>query len=127
MVKGTVRQDVVVNQQGGMVDGIYLSLGGDRPLVTGRWYLFATRILESKGWFTLIPVSGDVEITEDQARDPASPPIARVNQAMQDNPQATIVTPPPATSTSLTFPIPTLVNTIRRRGLHLSRRGDAEL
>ena len=107
VVKGTITRTAVINQQGGTVAGVYMSLGGDVPLVPGQWYLFATRILESKSWFTVIPVVGDVPISEQDARDVNSPPITVLTQAMRVNPEATIIEPPPATSATLTFPLPT--------------------
>ena len=107
VVKGTIARTAVINQQGGTVAGVYMSLGGDVPLVPGQWYLFATRILESKSWFTIIPVVGDVPINEQDARDVNSPPITILTQAMRVNPEATIIEPPPATSATLTFPLPT--------------------
>jgi hypothetical protein len=106
LVKGTVGRTVVINQQGGTVAGVYMSLGGDVPPVPGQWYLFATRILESKGWFTVIPVVGDVPISEQDARDVSSPPIAALTEAMRANSEATISEPPPVTSPTLTFPLP---------------------
>ncbi|CAM3315457.1 hypothetical protein W823_11575 [Williamsia sp. D3] len=107
VVKGTVPGTALVNQQGGTVAGVYMSLGGDVPLVPGQWYLFATRILESKGWFTVIPVVGDVPVSEQDARDVDSPPITVLTEAMRANPEATIIEPPPVSSPTLTFPLPT--------------------
>ena len=106
VVKGTVARTALVNQQGGTVAGVYMSLGGDVPLAPGQWYLFAARILESKGWFTVIPVVGDVPISEQDARDVGSPPITVLTEAMHANPEATIIVPPPVSSPTLTFPLP---------------------
>jgi hypothetical protein len=106
-LKGEVAKDVVVNQQGGTAGGVYISFDGDTPLVAGQWYLFATRILESKKWFTLIPVHGDVKITEEQARNVSSQPLAAVAAAIKDNPGGHLAPPSTQTSPPLTFPIPT--------------------
>lgn len=106
-LKGDLTATVIVNQQGGIRDGIYMSLGDDRPLNIGQWYLFATNTLQSEGWFTLIPVYGDVKVTEQQALDPASPPLAFAVTAIQDNLQGVPPSTPASGETpSLTFPIP---------------------
>lgn len=106
-LKGQASTTVIVNQQGGTRNGTYMSLGGDRPLTTGQWYLFATRTLQSEGWFTLIPVYGDVKISEDQATNPNSEPLAAAaaahNKNLQGAPRPSITAP---VTPSLTFPIP---------------------
>lgn len=106
-VKGEVAQSVIVNQQGGTRDGVYISVNGDIPLQEGQWYLFATRSSRSKGWFTVIPVNGDVKITEQQALDPSSAPLASATEALENNPQGRLIVPPTSSSPTLTFPIPT--------------------
>lgn len=106
-VKGEVAQNVIVNQQGGTRDGVYISVNGDIPLQEGQWYLFATRSSRSEGWFTVIPVNGDVKITEQQALDPSSKPLASVTEALHSNPQGRLIVPPTSSSPTLTFPIPT--------------------
>lgn len=106
-LKGEVSATVIVNQQGGTRSGAYMSLGGDRPLNIGQWYLFATKGSPSEGWFTLIPIYGDVRITEQQARDPSSPPLAAASAAHNDNLQgAPRSSAAPTETPSLTFPIP---------------------
>ena len=107
-LRGDMPATVQVNQQGGTVDGVYMSLGGDRPLESGQWYFFATRISPSEGWFTVIPVHGDAKITEQQALDPSSSPLANAAAALQANLEGA---PPPQSadlgeSPTLTFPIP---------------------
>ena len=102
-VKGSVPESVVVNQQGGITDRVYYSVNGDSPLTVGQWYLFATRHLETRNWYTLIPVDGRTPVTQQQAHDPGSPPLAAAADAMRANPDGRPVTPDPP-SPSLTFP-----------------------
>lgn len=104
-VKGSVPQSVVVNQQGGITDRVYYSVNGDTPLTVGQWYLFATRYLEAQNWYTLIPVDGRTPVTEQQAHDPGSPPLAAAATAMRAGPQAR-VEPSGSPSSSLTLPTP---------------------
>lgn len=107
-LKGEPGKTITVNQQGGTTEGVYISVDGDKPLEVGQWYLFATRYLESEPWYTVIPVHGDVKITEQEAREETSEPVAAAVEALQENPQARLDLPPttPASPT-LTFPIPT--------------------
>ena len=104
-IKGEVFESVVVNQRGGVKDGVYISVNGDTPLKVGQWYLFATRYLESEEWYTLIPVDGRKPVTEQQARDRASAPLAGAEAAVRANPQSRLAPPDPP-SPSMTFPIP---------------------
>ncbi len=104
-VKGSVPGEVVVNQQGGITDRVYVSVNGDTPLEVGQWYLFATRYLEAQNWYTLIPVDGRTPVTEQQGRDPGSPPLAAAAAALRAGPQAR-VEPSESPSPSLTFPRP---------------------
>lgn len=104
-VKGSVPETVVVNQQGGITDRVYISINGDTPLTVGQWYLFATRYLEAQNWYTLIPVDGRTPVTEQQAHDPGSPPLAASATALRAGPQAR-VEPSGSPSPSLTFPTP---------------------
>lgn len=104
-IKGKVPESVVVNQQGGVKDGTYISANGDTPLKIGQWYLFATRYLESEKWYTLVPVDGRKPVTEQQARDSASAPLAAAAAALRANPQGRLAPPDPP-SPSMTFPIP---------------------
>ena len=104
-IKGSVPESVVVNQQGGITDRVYYSVNGDTPLTVGQWYLFATRRLEAQNWYTLIPVDGRTPVTEQQAHDPGSPPLAAAATAMRANPDDRF-TPPNPPSPSLTFPTP---------------------
>lgn len=107
-LKGQVGKTVTVNQQGGMAEGVYVSVGGDKPLEVGRWYRFAARYLESERWYTVIPVHGDVEVSEQEAREKSSEPITAAVEALQDNPQGRLDLPPTTPpSPTLTFPIPT--------------------
>ena len=104
-VKDSVPEEVVVNQQGGIVDRVYYSVNGDTPLTVGQWYLFATRHLEAQDWYTLIPVDGRTPVTEQQAHDPGSPPLAAAAAAMRANPEDRF-SPPDPPSPSPTFPTP---------------------
>lgn len=104
-IKGEVPESVVVNQQGGVKDGTYISVNGDTPLRIGQWYLFATRYLESEKWYTLVPVDGRKSVTEQQARDSTSAPLAAAAAALRANPQGRLAPPDPP-SPSMTFPLP---------------------
>ncbi len=104
-IKGSVPGAVVVNQQGGITEGVYVSVNGDTPLSVGQWYLFATRHLEAQNWYTLIPIDGRQPVTEQQAHDPSSPPLAAAAAAMRTHPP-TRVEPSESPSPSLTFPTP---------------------
>lgn len=104
-VKGSVPEEVAVNQQGGITDRVYISVNGDTPLTVGQWYLFATRHLEAQNWYTLIPVDGRTPVTEQQAHDPSSPPLAAAAAAMRTHPP-TRVEPSESPSPTLTFPTP---------------------
>ncbi|MGX7697716.1 hypothetical protein ACWPN4_22795 [Gordonia polyisoprenivorans] len=104
-VKGSVPEEVVVNQQGGIADRVYYSVNGDTPLAVGQWYLFATRHLEAQNWYTFIPVDGRTPVTQQQAHDTGSPPLAAATAAMGTHPRAR-VEPSESPSPSLTFPTP---------------------
>lgn len=106
-VKGAVPQSVTVNQQGGVRDGVYISVDGDRPLRVGQWHLFFARFLDSQNWYTVIPVDGHVEITESEARDVSSGPAAAAADAVRANPRNQFAAPSLApTGPTLTFPPP---------------------
>lgn len=104
-LKGDVPQSVIVNQQGGTRDGVYTSVGGDKPLTIGQWYLFATRYLGTRAWYTVIPVPGREPMTEQQARDTNSEPLAAARNALRASPQSNVA-PPETPSPTMTFPIP---------------------
>lgn len=106
-LKGSVPKQVVVNQQGGTQKGIYISFNGDKPLTVGQWYLFSTRILERKNWYTTIPVDGSVPISAAEATNKLSAPLARLTAAIAANPQARIIDPQVPNTPTLTFPTPT--------------------
>jgi hypothetical protein len=58
-VKGSLRGEVVVSQQGGLdEDGVTVTVDHDAPLEPGRTYLFASRTNTTTGWHTLIPHYG---------------------------------------------------------------------
>ncbi|MBE7158300.1 MAG: hypothetical protein INR62_07675 [Rhodospirillales bacterium] len=105
-LKGNVPQTVTLNQQGGNKDGVYISVNGDRPLQIGQWYLFYTRFLESEKWYTVVAADGHTKVTESQARDLASAPLAATVSALRANPQNRFAAPPASTTPSLTFPPP---------------------
>ncbi|WP_067990909.1 hypothetical protein [Nocardia pseudobrasiliensis] len=64
-LKGELPDSVTVNQQGGYVTGKgELVLVDNDPLISaGKSYLFATRFLPEKNWYTVAPRIGDVELT----------------------------------------------------------------
>lgn len=106
-IKGSVGRLVVVNQQSGTRDGVYLSVGVDEPFISGNWYLFATRVLETKNWFTVIPGAGTVTISADDARNTSSAPLARLITALRNNPHSSITQTPLPSTPTMTFPLPT--------------------
>lgn len=58
-VKGSLKGEVVVSQQGGLDEsGDTVVVDGDATLEVGRTYLFASLTNEATGWHTLIPHYG---------------------------------------------------------------------
>jgi hypothetical protein len=65
VLKGSVAGVATVNQQGGYQkeDNSQFRMEGDPQLLElGKSYLFVTRPLQEKGWHTLVPGYGDIEV-----------------------------------------------------------------
>ena len=68
-IKGNLKGTIIVSQYGGYVekDGVnqLVLVEGDKPLESGKTYLFATRFNDIDGWYTIIvPNYGDLPITD---------------------------------------------------------------
>lgn len=62
-LKGDVKGEVTVNQQGGLgEDGTVFLVDGDEIIKPGQAYLFATKISKTDGWYTLAPNVGDIPL-----------------------------------------------------------------
>jgi hypothetical protein len=67
-IKGDLNGMVKVNQQGGYHWNKIVLFEGDKLLKEGQIYLFATRYLERENWHTLVPVDGDVPISNEEEK-----------------------------------------------------------
>lgn len=65
LLKGNVAGRVTVNQRGGLKGGTVVVESGDELLVVGQSYLIAARYSKDEDWYTLIPVAGDIPVTDD--------------------------------------------------------------
>ncbi|MDT3440126.1 MULTISPECIES: hypothetical protein [unclassified Pseudofrankia] len=65
-IKGALPAEVTVNQQGGYdpAEKRLVVFAGDLPLSSGRTYIFSTRYSKDLGFHTLVPRSGDINVTE---------------------------------------------------------------
>jgi hypothetical protein len=65
-LKGTVKGSVVVNQEGGKDprDGSTLLYEDDQLLQAGHTYVFAARFNKAENWYTVIPVWGNIDLTD---------------------------------------------------------------
>lgn len=68
-IKGTLKGEVTVNQQGGYEGNNLILIENDKLLEKGETYLFVTKYLEEEGWYTLVPVYGDIRITSESHRE----------------------------------------------------------
>jgi hypothetical protein len=63
-LKGKAAGQVTVNQQAGYDEnGDFFTIDGDRMLIPGKIYLFATVYDSVHDWYTLVPNAGDVPLT----------------------------------------------------------------
>ncbi len=63
-LKGKAVGQVTVNQQAGYDEnGDFFTIDGDRMLIPGKIYLFATVYDSVHDWYTLVPNAGDVPLT----------------------------------------------------------------
>ncbi len=67
-IKGELDGTVIVNQQGGYEDKELILVEGDQLLKDGQLYLFVTKHLKEESWHTLVPVYGDILITNEEAK-----------------------------------------------------------
>lgn len=65
-IKGELTGTVKVNQQGGYSWNKLILFDNDPLLVEGKTYLFATKYLESENWYTVVPVHGDIPISNEK-------------------------------------------------------------
>ncbi|MFI6047318.1 hypothetical protein ACIA8C_37270 [Nocardia sp. NPDC051321] len=63
-LKGNVAGRVTINQRGGLKDATVIVESGDELLVVGQSYLIAARYSKNEDWYTLIPVAGDIPVTD---------------------------------------------------------------
>jgi hypothetical protein len=68
-IKGTLKGAVTVNQQGGYEGNNLILIENDKLLEKGETYLFVTKYLKEEGWYTLVPVYGDIRITSESHRE----------------------------------------------------------
>ncbi|WP_066322450.1 hypothetical protein [Bacillus sp. FJAT-29814] len=64
-IKGNLNGTVIVNQQGGYDGDELILVEKDQLLQKGKSFLFITRKMEEKDWHSLVPVYGDIEITNE--------------------------------------------------------------
>jgi hypothetical protein len=67
-IKGHLNGTVKVNQQGGYDWNTIVLFEGDKLLEEGQKYLFATKYLEKENWHTLVPVDGDIPISNEEEK-----------------------------------------------------------
>ncbi|MDQ8739459.1 hypothetical protein [Paenibacillus sp. LHD-38] len=67
-IKGEFNGTVIVNQQGGYKGNELILIENDQLLQEGQSYLFVTRHLKKENWNTLVPVYGDILITNEEAK-----------------------------------------------------------
>ncbi|MGM0885238.1 MAG: hypothetical protein ACQEXQ_29870 [Bacillota bacterium] len=67
-IKSEFNGTVIVNQQGGYKGNELILIENDQLLKEGQSYLFVTRHLKEENWNTLVPVYGDILITNEEAK-----------------------------------------------------------
>lgn len=67
-IKGDIKGTVIVNQQGGYEGNELILVENDPLLENGKSYLFITKYLKDENWHTLVPVYGDIEITNESQK-----------------------------------------------------------
>lgn len=67
-IKGTLKQEIIVNQQGGYMEEELVLVEGDNLLEEGKEYLFVTKYNEEKKFHTLVPIYGDILIKSEQEK-----------------------------------------------------------
>ncbi|MGV9482007.1 hypothetical protein [Gordonia aichiensis] len=108
VLKGDLKpgRAALINQQGGVKDDVYYSVNGARQLEVGKWYLFAARHLPSRDWYTVVPVYGHKPITEAEAKNTASAPVAAATKVLKANPSGTLKSKATEPTTTPTLPTP---------------------
>lgn len=67
-LKGQAEGEVVVNQGGGISEGVVYVEEGDELLTQGGTYLIAARYNPEENWYTLVPVGGDTPVSENPSQ-----------------------------------------------------------
>jgi len=68
-IKGEVKGAIKVNQAGGLEGDELFLMEGDKQLIEGNTYLFATRYLAVENWYTVIPVGGDIPFYNEEEKN----------------------------------------------------------
>ena len=128
-LKGNAVDQVTVNQRGGLKDNVVYLESGDELLVLGQQYLIAAKYNEQEDWYTLVPIAGDIPVTDPAAKSDKTTgrqkedrgsvkqrmadAIARAIPFDQPSTSTDVPTPTVSTPPSLT-PTPTLPPTTER-------------
>ena len=67
-IKGEVKGTIKVNQAGGFEGDELFLMEGDKQLIDGKTYLFATRYLPEEDWHTVVPVGGDIPYNNEEEK-----------------------------------------------------------
>lgn len=67
-IKGEVKGTIKVNQAGGFEGDELFLMEGDKQLIVGKTYLFATRYLPEEDWHTVVPVGGDIPYNNEEEK-----------------------------------------------------------
>ena len=68
-IKGEFDGTITVNQQGGYKENELILIENDQLIQEGQSYLFVTKYLEEENWHTLVPVYGDILITNEDEKE----------------------------------------------------------
>jgi hypothetical protein len=68
-IKGQLQGRIIVNQQGGYEGNKLLLVENDQLLMEGESYLLVSRHNNQHGWHTIVPVYGDILISDESHRD----------------------------------------------------------
>lgn len=67
-IKGEVKGTIIVNQAGGFEGDELFLMEGDKQLIDGKTYLFATKYLPDEDWHTVVPVGGDIPYNNEEEK-----------------------------------------------------------
>lgn len=89
-IKGSLKENIMVNQQGGYDSGNdkkLVLMENDKMIEPGKVYLFATRYNVDENWYTLIPEYGDKVLDNDTKKKEAVGKYKKaVNEQIEFNP-----------------------------------------